>query len=871
MQYAFYDDFAPSLKTLYSKGGPFKKAAETVMAMRQKIADGFADSDVFSIAQTHNGESRVPHCCKYELTGRARLVTVRNNGVCMFLFAGDHDSADGWLDKNRGIDFIAKKQGDAKVIEPVFKSKDLTKDGHIRTRNDLGAPDNLFALMPERYRNVLLAGLSEEIIASLEKVNAVSVDDEVLVAVEMIEDSSRQKAVLDVLLHLRAADAAAAKNRVDEYTGEVKRIEELTKAETSQLQSGERVVLVDDIDGESFENFVRNADYQKWMLYLHPSQRSYVDADYSGSVRVSGVSGSGKTCVLIHRALRLAAKHPQEKILVITLNAALAKLIDTLFNASRGELRPKNIVVSSFWEICQNLLLEFEPENKKLYTQETVATNPYAVSEHIDDIWSEFFNCENNNNDAELMYPLQRSLLARKIFPKDYLKQEFDYVRSAIAPDERNKYFDLERTGRVIPLDKPFRTQVVDCLAAWERKMKFVGAIDATAIASALHKHIAQIKPEYRCILVDEVQDFGTLELSIIRRLAKEAENDLFLCGDAAQSVHTKHQDFESAQINIRGGRSMRLQQNYRNSRQILAAAHDILQRNFDRRSKGLVDLELLPPEFANFSSPAPNLLRASSLKEELEYALGHASEVIADSPHKKVCIAFVGYLQRGVEGVGRHLNLPVLNGDINIIEGKVVLSDLEQTKGFEFDTMIILNAHSEILPHPDLPPEESFRDLSKFYVAMTRAKTELIVSYHNSVTDFIGSNQENFAVGNWEDYAERQVLGDWELPAACWLEKKFGKEWDMTGKDFLRTPEAVGLPLNAQEKLLERVTGNIAFEGKQKKQKNWKNIGAFLSDMRDPKKRTFIYLSDEAWHALATHFGRSSGLEEKLAGSVVV
>lgn len=861
MEYMEYDDFRPSITALYRQGGPFKNAAEKVFAIRQKAFSGFEHKDVFAIATTHNGESRIPHCVKYELPGRARLVTMANNGICMFLYAGDHTEVDRWLDRNRSIDFILKRQGNAQVIEPVFVSQSTNRQDLIKTESDLGAPDHLLDLISGRYGDKLLDGLPEETARVIASVGPLITDDELLQIVESIKDQGRRSAVLDVLLKLRESDANGAKNRIDLYFGEVKQLADLTEDEATQLQSGERVIKVTDVDPQLFEHFVKTASYQKWMLYLHPSQREYVDREHSGSMRLSGISGSGKTCVLIHRALRLAEKYPDGRILILTLNAALAKLIDSLVSASRGALRPKNIRVSSFWELCREKLLEIEPQNKKLYTQVTVATNPYAVSEHIDEIWNEYYNCENNNHDADQMERLHRSLLARRIFPKDYLKQEFDYVRSAFAPSDREQYFEMERTGRAIPLDRPFRKQVFDGLAGWERKMLAVGAIDATAIATALHKHQTELKPEYRCVLVDEVQDFGTLELTIIRRLVADAENDLFLCGDAAQSVHTKHQDFEASGINVRGGKSTRLQQNYRNSRQILTAAHDILIRNYQRHSAGLVDLEILPPEYANFSSSNPNLLQADSMADELGYAIAYARNVVETSSHKKVCIALAGYHQRSVDALGIQLGLPVLNGDINIGEGQVFLADLEQTKGFEFDSMIIINAHAGVLPHPDLPVEESFRDLSKFYVAMTRAKTELIVSYHGSVTDFIGSNQEHFSVGDWKDYAEKLPIAESDLPAAGVPEKKFGVEWDLTGKQFLRLPEAIGLPQNAQEKLIECVTGKMSFEGKKKKQKTWKSIGEFLNDMQRPMNRTPVSLSDEAWAAIASHFGRPSGV----------
>ena len=88
-----------------------------------------------------------------------------------------------------------------------------------------------------------------------------------------------------------------------------------------------------------------------------------------------------------------------------------------------------------------------------------------------------------------------------------------------------------------------------------------------------------------------------------------------------------------------------------------------------------------------------------------------------------------------------------------------------------------------------------------------------------------------------------------------------YALEREATGKDFLRTPEAIGLPLNAQEKLLDCVTGRISFQGAKKRnfQKTWGSIGEFLNDMTKPLNRGRINLSDEAWRAIARQFGRLS------------
>ncbi len=865
-----YKDFGESLKNLYDKGGPFRKAADTVLAIKAKAEDKkYSDKDVFSIATTHYGESRIPHCTKYDLTGRARLVTVLNNALCIFLYVGTHEDVDKWLDKNKGIDFVAKEQGGKTVIEPVYLSENIPGSENISTGVDLGV-DKLVELLSDRHRVKLFHDLEPSLVNEFIKLNSLVTDDVLIELTSKVENSKQQEALLDVFLKLREGDSNGAKNRIGLYAGEVKVISELTSEETKGIKSGEQVIKFADIDPQLFEHFVKTADYQKWMLYLHPSQREFVDRDYPFTVRLSGVSGSGKTCVLIHRALRLASKYPEDNILLLTLNPALANLIETLVNYSRGNLRPQNLKVISFWELCKEKLIVFEPHNEKLFTQETITTNQYAESEHIEDIWDEYYGSNSNNTDAKVMFPLHKSLISRGIFPKDYLKQEFDYLRSAFSHEQRFKYLEMERSGRSVPLDKAFRNQVIEGLNGWEKLMPFVGALDSTGIAPALFKHIDKIKPEFRSILVDEVQDFGTLELTIIRKLVSESENDLFLCGDAAQSVHTKYHDFDDAGINVKGARSLRLQQNYRNSRQILVAAHNVLTNNFELRSKGCVSLEILNPEFANFSSPKPLLLRADSLKEELGYSVSYANSIINEGVNnKKVCIAIAGFSPRGIQEIGAHYNLPVLSGDMKINLGSIFLSDLEQTKGFEFDTVIIVNACAGTLPHPDLPTEESFRDLFKFYVAMTRAKLELIISYHSKLTEFIPELSEDFFHARWDDgYSDFVKEASWSLPKSTLSEKKYGVEWELTGMEFLLMPDAIGLSVYVQDKLNELVTGKISFEGKSRKQKTWKSLGEFLNDMMSPLNRQRVHLSDEAWIAIASHFRKPTGSLKSPASS---
>jgi len=857
-----YKDFAPSAQKLMSKGGKYQKAAETALFAFGNATSGAATTvdEVFSgIPLTNHGESRIAHCRKYDLTGYARLVTVYSNGICIFLFAGDHEATDKWLDANRGLDFIAHEVGGRQEIRPVFVSDtSLGKKGIIASKTDWLQSEALLDLLPQPRRDRLLAGLDDEVTILLKSIYSYTSEDEIETAVIKVGSACQAEAILDVLLQLRCGNQTAALNRIDLFTAQAKSVSELSPAEVESIVSSESAVLAADVDPVLFEHFVRTASFKDWMLYLHPAQRVIVEKEYAGPVRLAGVSGSGKTAVVIHRAMRLARSNPSAKVLVLTLNHALAKLIKELIQASSppSDVLP-NLTVTSVFELCANRLKALEPQKKDYYGTRTAVPNKYVEAEHIDDIWQEYFTCGANNMDADVMFEVVRTLLVRNIYPQEYLRQEFNYIRSAFAKSERDQYLDMDRVGRAIPLDRRYREMVQAGLDGWERKMDVVGAIDDLGVTDALYKHLASLSADFDHVLVDEVQDLGTLELRIIRALTKPGPNDLFLAGDAVQAVHTKYCDLKAAGIDLPSARWIRLKQNYRNSRQILTAAYAVLQSNLERVPPALSDMEVLVPEFANFSSAKPLLLEVHSVAEELTYALGYCRQ--ADSmtrPDSKACIAICGMSQKSVEELGQDLGIQVLSDSTDLSGARLFISDLEQTKGFEFDLMLVINCAEGVIPQPQLPERESFRELCKLYVAMTRAKRELVVSYSGSVSSFLAGIEEHFSMGGWEEHEvapaevtvrdEATQAGD--VPAEKWL---------VTGRDFLRTKDAVGLSVAAQEAILVHVTGKSVVRrvGERLKELEWKTFDAFFrSLLEDPRARNNI-VSREVWDELESRF----------------
>jgi superfamily I DNA/RNA helicase len=639
-------------------------------------------------------------------------------------------------------------------------------------------------------------------------------------ACEAIEYSELQMVYLDVFLALQEGNVDSAQDRILLYQESLKLLENSTIEEQEAIVSNDQYVKLDELEAEYLKGILDTKDWYDWMLFLHPRQREAVNKDHQGAARLLGVSGSGKTCVLVHRAVRLAKLYPEKPILILTLNPALSQLIKELIGVLLGSSESTklavNIKVSSFWELCRDLLIEFDQQP---LTKRVLSSKTDKLNETIDEVWDEYYRCENNNDDAKILMPLHQTLLVRKIFPQDYIRQEFDWIRSAFPTNVRKDYLKAERDGRKIPIIEDDRTKVLGGLKSWEDKMSAVGAIDYLGLANRLCQYEVNLKPQYRCILVDEVQDFGTIELSLIRKLVVPAENDLYLVGDIAQQVYNKQHKLKGAGINIPKGSYDKILKNYRNSREILTASYGMFQKNIIESDFNSDEFEVLQPEYANFSSPKPFLRKGESLEEELLSTLTYLKGLTDEESKEKACIAICGLSIFQVAELASQVGLPSLDGANSLEGGSIFLSDLEQTKGFEFDRVVIVNCNRDVFPSPSLPKEEWYREISKLYVAMTRSKKELVVSYSTTLSTVFDGQSLNFREDNWKEHLWKKPTVQIDLSKVQVEKGRKNRLEGLNGEDFLYTKMAMGISKDLQERLAELVNGSVTYGSKGAKE----------------------------------------------------
>lgn len=365
--------------------------------------------------------------------------------------------------------------------------------------------------------------------------------------------------------------------------------------------------------------------------------------------------------------------------------------------------------------------------------------------------------------------------------------------------------------------------------------MDFVGGSDVLGIASAISERIGDIVPPYGSILVDECQDFGNVELSVIRALVSPGNDDLFLCGDAAQQVSSRYQNLKEAGIDIPGARSVKLFRNYRNSRDILLAAKEVLDRSLTDEMIERDDFEILDPKFSAFESTTPVLLWSKDREEEMASVLSYAHSYIEQNTTRKVCLAIAGHSLFEIENWAKKRRLLVLNGETELENGSIFVSDLEQTKGFEFDLVCILNCSEGVFPRTGDPECEWFRDLSRLYVAMTRAKLELIMSYTESVSPFFRNVGDTVLEGTWGEYLleiDEQFVGIGFPKHLSHFREDDSEEIDlarMNGAEFLYTEHALGLAPELINKIRTLVDGKGLV--RDRKRVRWKSLGEAATD----------------------------------------
>jgi len=107
-------------------------------------------------------------------------------------------------------------------------------------------------------------------------------------------------------------------------------------------------------------------------------------------------------------------------------------------------------------------------------------------------------------------------------------------------------------------------------------------------------------------------------------------------------------------------------------------------------------------------------------------------------------------------KGVG--LETSPLGWNSAVQQRTVFLSALETVKGFEFSLVILSECNANVIPNPALPNEEHWRDARRLYVAMTRARDELVMTHTGEPSRFLQGCRDAL---QWRSVREEGLVDD--------------------------------------------------------------------------------------------------------------
>ncbi len=154
------------------------------------------------------------------------------------------------------------------------------------------------------------------------------------------------------------------------------------------------------------------------------------------------------------------------------------------------------------------------------------------------------------------------------------------------------------RAKHIQPGHDPYSQKMLEIYQAYEQACQRAGVVDFGEILLRSHELwlkrpdiLANYQQRFQQILVDEFQDTNTIQYAWLRLLAG-GTGDLFIVGDDDQSIYgwrgarieniqKFHQDYPEAA-------TIRLEQNYRSTGHILAAANAVIANNTERLGKEL-------------------------------------------------------------------------------------------------------------------------------------------------------------------------------------------------------------------------------------------------------------------------------------------
>lgn len=453
--------------------------------------------------------------------------------------------------------------------------------------------------------------------------------------------------------------------------------------------------------------------WEKWTIFLHPSQKSAVESNYHGPARATGSAGTGKTIVALHRTAFLAKANPKARILLTTFSQALAELLEIKLNRLVGENSDvrKRIELRSLPTLVKDWAGDFtEPSTEELaaWIEEVLESTP------------------------------------EQSFPLRFVRDEWNHLFDAYQIADLESYLGASRRGRGTRLVASQRTAM---FAIMEKIRAHIRNAEKRTMAEVYDQLSKEYANTYDHVIVDEAQDLSVAALKFLSSIAKDGDNNLYFAGDTGQRIFQLPFSWSSLGIQIRG-RSTTLRVNYRTSHQIRSRADTLLDETV---TDGDGNEESRLGVVSVFSGPVPKCFVAESQDEEIAHVVDQLFELRA----RDFAPEQIGIFVRSNTQMARAraalkqagMKWDELENTRHPSNDRISLSTMHLAKGLEYRSVIIMACDDDIMPLEERIEKAQDQDALEevynterhlLYVACTRAREELLITAVAPESEFL-------------------------------------------------------------------------------------------------------------------------------------
>lgn len=450
-------------------------------------------------------------------------------------------------------------------------------------------------------------------------------------------------------------------------------------------------------------------------ITLTGEQKRILTLPLQNPILIKGVAGSGKTTVAIHRAKHLILSNNDlfstMHIGIFSYTKSLVKYVQNILDDSSFSSK---IAVTTFHKWAYSFLY-----NNNFWTNHRTLSDKNEIESII--------NC--------ILLDLRRQHPTRVILLKStaFYIEEISWLKGRLIFNKQD-YIDAKRTGRgtadrVTASDKELIWAVYASYCSKLKELSLVDFDDYAIESIKMVNSFTSFRHPFSHIVIDEAQDLTAAELLLLTKIVDPVNNSITIIADAAQRIYKSGFAWSDIGLNVRGGRSVELKQNYRNTKQIAEAALSLLSH--DPQNSDFSE-HLLP----NREGPVPIIKHVNGSATQHSELI----KIISKIDLSNETVVFLHRNRRGFEDVLSFLRQKnyrctnIMSSQSEDIKPAGIYGcTMSSIKGLEFDHVIICDLNDDIIPYPGGFTDENDElhistERRLLYTCMTRARKGLIL-----------------------------------------------------------------------------------------------------------------------------------------------